>query len=325
MAAPYFWSDQYDMKIQSVGLPARAERSASWRRRPTAPGSCSVASADGRLVAADRLQRRPPGAVLSRAARAMPPIEDVVAEVRADEKALGTRRRRMTAPRSREGGAGAASSCCMHGDWGRPSCWPSGSRSAGSRTTCTGPTSARRCRPGGYAFIASLGSNRNPRDIDDPAVAAELGSSCAARSRSTSRCSGSASAVRRSPSCSAGGRDRADARAGWMRSRPTTRSWCRRAPGSSGTTSASPRRPARPSSRPGVRDAGVRHGRHLVVQFHPESTVDIVASWAASDREQLEQLGLGDGTQRGGDPGGACRRLARRRVPAVRRLPGNGE
>lgn len=38
-----------------------------------------------------------------------------------------------------------------------------------------------------------------------------------------------------------------------------------------------------------------RHGRHLGVQFHPESTVETVRGWAASDRARLLELGLGDG------------------------------
>jgi GMP synthase-like glutamine amidotransferase len=38
-----------------------------------------------------------------------------------------------------------------------------------------------------------------------------------------------------------------------------------------------------------------RSGRHLGVQFHPESTIEIVRRWAVSDRERLRRLGLGDG------------------------------
>jgi GMP synthase-like glutamine amidotransferase len=38
-----------------------------------------------------------------------------------------------------------------------------------------------------------------------------------------------------------------------------------------------------------------RHGRHLGVQFHPESTIEIVRDWAATDQERLDRLGLGDG------------------------------
>jgi GMP synthase-like glutamine amidotransferase len=40
-----------------------------------------------------------------------------------------------------------------------------------------------------------------------------------------------------------------------------------------------------------------RYGRHLGVQFHPESTVDIVAGWARKDAERLHALGIADGTE----------------------------
>jgi GMP synthase-like glutamine amidotransferase len=38
-----------------------------------------------------------------------------------------------------------------------------------------------------------------------------------------------------------------------------------------------------------------RLGPHLGVQFHPESTVEIVADWAGADTENLAKLGIGDG------------------------------
>ena len=44
--------------------------------------------------------------------------------------------------------------------------------------------------------------------------------------------------------------------------------------------------------------AGVQafsHGRHLGVQFHPESTIEIVREWAQGDRERLQGLGIDDG------------------------------
>jgi GMP synthase-like glutamine amidotransferase len=44
--------------------------------------------------------------------------------------------------------------------------------------------------------------------------------------------------------------------------------------------------------------AGVQafaHGRHLGVQFHPESTIEIVRGWAANQRERLRELGIDDG------------------------------
>jgi GMP synthase-like glutamine amidotransferase len=40
------------------------------------------------------------------------------------------------------------------------------------------------------------------------------------------------------------------------------------------------------------------HGRHLGVQFHPESTIEIVTAWARADRERLAALGIDDGETR---------------------------
>lgn len=37
------------------------------------------------------------------------------------------------------------------------------------------------------------------------------------------------------------------------------------------------------------------HGPHLAVQFHPESTIEIVKGWARSDRDRLVALGIEDG------------------------------
>jgi GMP synthase-like glutamine amidotransferase len=38
-----------------------------------------------------------------------------------------------------------------------------------------------------------------------------------------------------------------------------------------------------------------RMGPHLGVQFHPESTVEIVAHWAGMDKKNLDELGVEDG------------------------------
>ena len=37
------------------------------------------------------------------------------------------------------------------------------------------------------------------------------------------------------------------------------------------------------------------HGRHLGVQFHPESTIEIVRRWARSDQVRVRALGINDG------------------------------
>ncbi|MGH2843904.1 MAG: type 1 glutamine amidotransferase [Solirubrobacteraceae bacterium] len=38
-------------------------------------------------------------------------------------------------------------------------------------------------------------------------------------------------------------------------------------------------------------------GPHLGVQFHPESTIEIVTNWARADQPRLTALGLGDGVE----------------------------
>jgi GMP synthase-like glutamine amidotransferase len=52
------------------------------------------------------------------------------------------------------------------------------------------------------------------------------------------------------------------------------------------------------------------HGRHLGVQFHPESTIEIVRSWARSDQDRVRALGIGDG--------GALLERGRRHATAAR-------
>lgn len=55
------------------------------------------------------------------------------------------------------------------------------------------------------------------------------------------------------------------------------------------------------------------HGRHLGVQFHPESTIEIVAEWARLDAGRIAGLGIEDGEallQRGRHDAAAAKRAA---------------
>jgi NADPH-dependent 2,4-dienoyl-CoA reductase/sulfur reductase-like enzyme len=88
-APPYFWTDQYDVKIQSLGLPGRAERLELLESTPDRHRRVYGGERDGRLVgivglnAARRLG-------FYRMALADPPaFEDLRAAVAADPKALG--------------------------------------------------------------------------------------------------------------------------------------------------------------------------------------------------------------------------------------------
>ena len=84
---PYFWSDQYDVKIQAVGFPARAER-------------LEILESEGeRFVAAGARDGRLVGVVAFNAAKRLgwyrrqlpelPSFEHIKSLVAADEKALG--------------------------------------------------------------------------------------------------------------------------------------------------------------------------------------------------------------------------------------------
>jgi NADPH-dependent 2,4-dienoyl-CoA reductase/sulfur reductase-like enzyme len=88
-APPYFWTDQYDVKIQSLGLPGRAERLELLESTPDRHRRVYGAERDGRLVgiiavnAARRLG-------IYRMALADPPaFADLRAQVASDPKALG--------------------------------------------------------------------------------------------------------------------------------------------------------------------------------------------------------------------------------------------
>ena len=87
---PYFWSDQYDTKIQSLGLPGRAKQLELLEATDDGSRRVYGGERDGRLV----------GVIAINAARRLgsyrmaladpPDFEDVRSAVAADEKALGT-------------------------------------------------------------------------------------------------------------------------------------------------------------------------------------------------------------------------------------------
>jgi NADPH-dependent 2,4-dienoyl-CoA reductase/sulfur reductase-like enzyme len=88
-AVPYFWSDQYDHKIQSVGLPARAERVTVLEATPDGEKLVLGGERDGRLIAAIAFNAPRRLMFYRQQLGAMPAFDAVVAAVRADEKALG--------------------------------------------------------------------------------------------------------------------------------------------------------------------------------------------------------------------------------------------
>jgi NADPH-dependent 2,4-dienoyl-CoA reductase/sulfur reductase-like enzyme len=88
-AVPYFWSDQYETKIQSVGLPARAQRVTVLEASPEGDKLVLGGERDGRLIAAIAFNAPRRLMFYRQRLGAMPAFDDVVAAVRADEKALG--------------------------------------------------------------------------------------------------------------------------------------------------------------------------------------------------------------------------------------------
>jgi GMP synthase-like glutamine amidotransferase len=196
-------------------------------------------------------------------------------------------------------GAGARALVLMHGDWGPPGLLGEWLDERGiaydlHRTYVGEPMPD----PSGYAFIATLGSDRNPNDTDDPAVVAEL---VLLRD----------AIVQDVPILGLcfGGQALAAALGGSIEKAPTPElGWTEI---ETDEPELVPRGPwlewhyERFSVPPGATEIArtaaaaqaFRHGRHLGVQFHPESTVEIVEQWAESDRERLAALGHGDGSE----------------------------
>jgi NADPH-dependent 2,4-dienoyl-CoA reductase/sulfur reductase-like enzyme len=88
-AVPYFWSDQYDVKIQAVGLAGRAQRMHVLEAAPDGDKVVLGGERDGRLVAVVGFNAARRLAFYRGRLAAMPSLEDVRAAVAADEKALG--------------------------------------------------------------------------------------------------------------------------------------------------------------------------------------------------------------------------------------------
>jgi GMP synthase-like glutamine amidotransferase len=181
----------------------------------------------------------------------------------------------------------------QHGDWGPPGLLAEWLDERGigydlHRTYVGEPMPD----PGGYAFVASLGSNRSPRDTDDPAVAAELVFLREAIEQDVPILG-----------LCFGGQALAAALGGHVEAAPTPElGWTEIETDDPALVPPGPwlewhferfHTPpgATEIARTGAATQAFRHGRHLGVQFHPEATVEIVAGWAASDRERIAALG----------------------------------
>ena len=176
--------------------------------------------------------------------------------------------------------------------------------------------------PREYTAVASLGCRYCPADTDVPQVAGELRlieQAVDARrpgARPVLRRAGAREGARRRH------RARADARARLARDRDRRAGARARGPVAAVALRALHHPPgAREIARTKDAIQAFRYGRHLGVQFHPESTVDIVAGWARKDAERLNALGIEDvrGADRGaGGAQGGGRHAAFRLFDAFR-------
>jgi GMP synthase-like glutamine amidotransferase len=184
----------------------------------------------------------------------------------------------------------------QHGDWGPPGLLGDWADARGiALDVHHADSGAPHPQLNGQAFVASLGSPHNPDDTTVPEVAAELALLGEAVERDIpvlGLCFGGQALAR-----VLGGRiERAPAaELGWHTI----------------DTTAPDLIPAGPwlqwhfdrfTLPPGAQQlasspAGVQaftHGRHLGVQFHPESTIEIVARWASVDDPRLGDLSFED-------------------------------
>jgi GMP synthase-like glutamine amidotransferase len=185
----------------------------------------------------------------------------------------------------------------QHGDWGPPGVLAEWADARGIGFDVHHAEHSGDLPPlNGQAFVASLGSPHNPSDIDVPQVQAEMAWLRQAIEHDVPVLG-----------LCFGGQALAAALGGTIERAPQAElGWCAIR---SRVPDEVPEGPwlqwhyDRFTLPPGAEqlaesDAGVqafRHGRHLGVQFHPESTIEIVRLWALSDRDRLGALGIEDG------------------------------
>jgi NADPH-dependent 2,4-dienoyl-CoA reductase/sulfur reductase-like enzyme len=89
VAPPYFWSDQYDQKIQSLGLPSRGERVELLESTPDGSRRVYGADRDGRLVGIVAINAARRLGAYRMALEDPPPFDELRARLRDDPAALG--------------------------------------------------------------------------------------------------------------------------------------------------------------------------------------------------------------------------------------------
>jgi GMP synthase-like glutamine amidotransferase len=185
----------------------------------------------------------------------------------------------------------------QHGDWGPPGVLGDWAAARGIETEIHhAPSGAPLPALDGQAFIASLGSPHNPADLHIPEVAAELAYVEQAIARDIpvlGLCFGGqmlakalGGEIEQAPHPEIGWYAIDSAAPEIVPPGPWLQWHFDRFTVPAGaellaTSAAGPQ--------------AFTHGRHLGVQFHPESTIEIVRAWARSDDERVRALGIGDG------------------------------
>jgi GMP synthase-like glutamine amidotransferase len=184
-----------------------------------------------------------------------------------------------------------------HGEWGPPGLLADWLRARGipfevDRSWIGGPLPD----PERYAFVASLGFRHNPRDTHEPVVAAELELIDRAVARGVpvlGLCFGGqvlatvlGGEVEPAPTPELGWREIATDDPETVPPGPWLEWHYERFTTPPGAVEVA-RTPDAPQA--------FRIGPHLGVQFHPESTVEIVAQWARRDGDRLAARAIGDG------------------------------
>ena len=151
--------------------------------------------------------------------------------------------------------------------------------------------------PSDYSFVASLGSPYGPNDTHEPGVVAELELVGAAVEKDVpvlGLCFGGevlsavlGGRVERAPVPELGWREIETDDPGAIPSGPWLEWHYERFTTPPGAVEV---------ARTADAVQAFRLGPHLGVQFHPESTVEIVADWAGADTENLAKLGIEDGS-----------------------------
>jgi GMP synthase-like glutamine amidotransferase len=185
----------------------------------------------------------------------------------------------------------------QHGEWGPPAVLAEWAAARGipadvHRTDLNGDRPALDGQP----FVASLGSNRSPAEADAPAVREELAYIAGAVERDIpvlGLCYGGqilaavlGGRVERAPEPELGWHAVQSAAPDLVPAGPWLQWHYDRftVPPGAEELARSPRAVQ-----------AFRYGPHLGVQFHPESTIEIVQGWARLDQERLAQHGIEDG------------------------------